>query len=90
MHNSLHTVIFEPIGKRVTVPAGTSLVEDAQLAGLEINQPCGGQGRCGRCLVKVESGQVRRRSIARLTAEDRAWAGKPAAADMHKFLMNGG
>jgi uncharacterized 2Fe-2S/4Fe-4S cluster protein (DUF4445 family) len=35
-----------------------------------INQPCGGQGRCGRCLVQVISGTVRRRSTLRLSVED--------------------
>ena len=52
------------------MPAGTSLTDAAQLAGLEINQPCGGQGRCGRCIVKIESGPARRRSTLRMTAED--------------------
>lgn len=66
----LHTIIFQPSGKSVQVPAGTSLVDAAKLAGLEINQPCGGQGRCGRCVVKVESGNIRRRSTLRLSTED--------------------
>jgi uncharacterized 2Fe-2S/4Fe-4S cluster protein (DUF4445 family) len=67
-----HTVIFLPAGTSVSVPTGTSLTDAAQLAGLEINQPCGSQGRCGRCIVKVESGSVRRRSTLRMTAEDLA------------------
>jgi uncharacterized 2Fe-2S/4Fe-4S cluster protein (DUF4445 family) len=46
------------------------LVEAAQQAGIEIDQPCGGQGRCGRCAVRVESGQVRRRSALRLSQAD--------------------
>lgn len=65
-----YTVTFQPAGQEVAVPAGTSLVEAAQLAAVEISQPCGSQGRCGRCVVKVESGQVRRRSTLRLTADD--------------------
>ncbi len=64
------SVTFQPTGKTVAVPAGTSLMEAAGQAGLEINQPCGSQGRCGRCAVKVESGEVRRRSTLRLTVED--------------------
>ncbi|MBI5653250.1 MAG: DUF4445 domain-containing protein [Chloroflexi bacterium] len=32
--------------------------------------PCGGQGRCGRCAVVVESGNARRRSTMRLSADD--------------------
>ncbi len=54
----------------VHVPTGTLLTEAAHMAGVEITQPCGGQGRCGRCAVQVTSGDVRRRSSLRLTAED--------------------
>ncbi len=56
----------EPIG----VPAGTLLVDVAREGGIEIQQPCGGQGRCGRCAVRVESGAVRRRSVLRLSKSD--------------------
>ncbi len=52
------------------VPTGTLLTEAARLAGVEIGQPCGGQGRCGRCAVQVTAGSVRRRSSLRLSAED--------------------
>ena len=46
------------------------LTEALRDAGLDVIQPCGGQGRCGRCAVIVESGGVRRRSTIRLTAAD--------------------
>ena len=39
-------------------------------AGLEISQPCGGQGRCGRCAVITEGDGARRRSTIRLSPED--------------------
>jgi uncharacterized 2Fe-2S/4Fe-4S cluster protein (DUF4445 family) len=52
------------------VPTGTLLTEAAHTAGVEIVQPCGGQGRCGRCAVHITTGEVRRRSALRLTAED--------------------
>ncbi len=52
------------------VPTGTLLSEAARLAGVEILQPCGGQGRCGRCAVQVEQGTVRRRSTLRLSEND--------------------
>ncbi|MBI5302972.1 MAG: DUF4445 domain-containing protein [Chloroflexi bacterium] len=42
----------------------------AQQAGIDINVPCGGQGRCGRCAVVVERGNARRRSTMRLSASD--------------------
>lgn len=66
----LHTVTFDNAEKPVQVPTGTLLSEAARLAGVEIGQPCGGQGRCGRCAVRVTSGSVRRRSTLRLAQED--------------------
>jgi uncharacterized 2Fe-2S/4Fe-4S cluster protein (DUF4445 family) len=52
------------------VPAGTLLGEAAQQAGVDINMPCGGQGRCGRCAVIVEEGPVHRLSTGRLARDD--------------------
>lgn len=53
----------------VSVPTGTLLSDAASLAGIEVAQPCGGQGRCGRCAVQVTVGDVRRRSTLRLSDE---------------------
>jgi len=64
-----HRVTFDINDQPVLVPTGTLLSEAAVLAGIDILQPCGGQGRCGRCTVKIESGTVRRRSTLRLSAE---------------------
>ena len=55
---------------KAQVPLGTTLSEAALQAGVELNIPCGGQGRCGRCAVIVEEGAVRRRSTLRLSAAD--------------------
>ena len=62
-------VHFGPGDLAVKAPAGTTLSEAARLAGLELNQPCGGQGRCGRCAVIVDDARtvVRRRSTIRLS-----------------------
>lgn len=65
-----HLVFFDVLTEPVRVPTGTLLAEAARMAGLEIGQPCGGQGRCGRCTVQVLEGNVRRRSTLRLSAED--------------------
>jgi uncharacterized 2Fe-2S/4Fe-4S cluster protein (DUF4445 family) len=67
-----HTVTFIHEDKQsiVTVPTGTMLSDAAQMVGIEIGQPCGGQGRCGRCAVQVTEGNVRRRSTLRLTPDD--------------------
>ena len=67
-----HTLTFtgENINATVKVPTNTLLADAAQMAGIEIGQPCGGQGRCGRCAVQVTGGSVRRRSTLRLSPGD--------------------
>lgn len=65
-----YRVTFDGAATAVTLPTGSLLTEAARLAGVALNQPCGGQGRCGRCAVQVISGNVRRRSTLRLVAED--------------------
>jgi uncharacterized 2Fe-2S/4Fe-4S cluster protein (DUF4445 family) len=67
-----HTVSFTHNDKQtpVEVSTGVLLSDAAQLAGLDIGQPCGGQGRCGRCAVQVTDGNVRRRSTLRLSPGD--------------------
>ncbi len=65
-----HAVKFDLADEPVTVPTGTLLTEAAREAGIDIMQPCGGQGRCGRCAVQVSAGSVRRRSTLRLSAAD--------------------
>jgi uncharacterized 2Fe-2S/4Fe-4S cluster protein (DUF4445 family) len=65
-----YTVRFDSHSEPIDVPAGALLVEAARRGGVEIRQPCGGQGRCGRCAVRIESGQVRRRSVLRLSKAD--------------------
>ena len=65
-----HLIRFDTASQAVRVPTGTLLSEAARMAGVEIGQPCGGQGRCGRCAVKIEAGAVRGRSTMRLSASD--------------------
>jgi len=66
-----HVVCFEG-SPPVSVPTGTLLTEAARRAGVDFHQPCGGQGRCGRCAVQVTDGAVRQRSTLRLSAADQA------------------
>jgi len=65
-----YTAQFDTVPEPVMVSAGELVVDAAQRAGVEIQQPCGGQGRCGRCAVRIESGRVRRRSVLRLSQAD--------------------
>ncbi len=65
-----HRVTLLPAGITVDVPTGSLLVEAAAHADLDLAQPCGGQGRCGRCSVRVEGTGFRRRSTLRLAQAD--------------------
>jgi uncharacterized 2Fe-2S/4Fe-4S cluster protein (DUF4445 family) len=68
-----HTICFEPSGEQVRAHTGVLLSEVVRQAGLEMNMPCGGQGRCGRCAVIARNGAgVRRRSTVRLNPADLA------------------
>jgi uncharacterized 2Fe-2S/4Fe-4S cluster protein (DUF4445 family) len=51
-------VQFQPIGKRVLVPAGTNLLEAARQAGINLTSDCGGEGNCGQCQVVLLTGEV--------------------------------
>jgi len=63
------TVLFEPSNASIEVAPGTLISAAASAAGVRINLPCGGQGRCGRCLVQVRAGHVARRASAKLPQE---------------------
>jgi uncharacterized 2Fe-2S/4Fe-4S cluster protein (DUF4445 family) len=64
------SVTFLPDGTSVEVEVGSSLLEAAAAGGVEIDAPCGGQGRCGRCKVQVQGDGVKRRPSAHLSADD--------------------
>jgi uncharacterized 2Fe-2S/4Fe-4S cluster protein (DUF4445 family) len=49
-------VSFQPVGRRVEVEPGLTLIETAQTAGVEIVSICGGIGVCGECRVRVAAG----------------------------------
>lgn len=51
-------VAFQPIGRRVTVEPGATLLDAAQDAGVALSAVCGGVGVCGDCRVRVLRGQV--------------------------------
>lgn len=63
-------VVFKPSGKIIEIEQGTLLLDAARRAGVEVQTPCGGFGRCGRCKVQVEMGEVARRQTPHLTQAD--------------------
>jgi uncharacterized 2Fe-2S/4Fe-4S cluster protein (DUF4445 family) len=52
------TVTFEPEMKTIEVTPGTTILKAAGMLGLGVISPCGGNGICGKCRVRVLSGSV--------------------------------
>jgi uncharacterized 2Fe-2S/4Fe-4S cluster protein (DUF4445 family) len=53
-----HKISFPKFNIEVFSLAGTSVFECISRAGLRIKNPCAGQGTCGKCRVKILSGNV--------------------------------
>ncbi len=51
------TVTFLPQKKKTEVPEGTTILAAEQMAGLEPDAPCGGNGKCGKCRVEILEGK---------------------------------
>jgi len=49
-------VEFQPVGKRVSLPPGATLLDAARQAGIDLTCACGGEGNCGQCRVMLLSG----------------------------------
>ena len=53
-----YTVNLQPVGRRVEIQAGMTLLEAAQQAGVELVSLCGGVGACDSCKVRLASGSA--------------------------------
>ena len=54
----MRTVTFLPGYRKTDIAEGSTILDAAQRAGLNINVVCGGQGKCGKCVVYVQSGKT--------------------------------
>ena len=54
----MRTVTFLPSYRKIEVVRGTTILDAAQRAGLNMNVVCGGQGKCGKCVVYIQSGKT--------------------------------
>ena len=52
------TVTFLPNYQKITVDAGSSILDAVQRAGIQMNVVCGGTGKCGKCVVFIKNGTV--------------------------------
>ncbi len=64
-------VTFHPEGRTVEAGEGMTLLEIAQKEKIFVNSPCGGKGTCGKCRLKVLSGEVEAEASHHLDEEDR-------------------
>lgn len=53
-----HTITFEPSGASCEAQEGESLLTAAVRAGVYLPALCGGEGVCGKCLVRIERGRA--------------------------------
>lgn len=58
-------IVVENQGKKYECVAGSSLLDTMRAHGVRLDAPCGGSGRCGKCRVRVVSGELP------VTVEDR-------------------
>ncbi|MEK7270949.1 MAG: ASKHA domain-containing protein [Planctomycetota bacterium] len=70
------SVTFLPRGVRTAVEPGGSLLDAAAAAGVSLFAPCGGEGVCGECRVRVVEGAVEQEASGALSAAEIAagWA----------------
>lgn len=64
-----YSVTILPENLTVQVPGGTNLLMAAKKAGVDIESPCGGNGTCGKCAVKVVEGDPGTVDVSHLPEE---------------------
>lgn len=66
---SEYSLVFTDLDRTIDVAAGTSILEGADAAGIDIEALCGGDGVCGTCAVVVEEGS---HQLSPVTTDERA------------------
>lgn len=60
-------ITLQPSGTNIDAPAGTLLLDAVRQQGIQLEAPCGGKGACGKCIVRVTSGEVETDHMGLLT-----------------------
>ena len=55
---TMFTIKFVPSDREVRSAPGRSLLDSAREAGIHIESPCNGMGKCGKCKVRVVEGRL--------------------------------
>jgi len=61
------TVVFEPEGRKVRVPFGSTIFYAAKEVGIGIRSECGGKGSCGKCKIIIKNS----RAVSKVTKAER-------------------
>jgi uncharacterized 2Fe-2S/4Fe-4S cluster protein (DUF4445 family) len=62
---------FNPYGREIEVPDGENLLEAVRKAGIFMDTPCNGSGACGKCKVRVISGNIISMSSKNITETEK-------------------
>jgi len=57
---------LQPVGRRISIQPGQTLLDAARLAGIDLSAACGGIGTCGSCRVKILRGSLDAPTLAEL------------------------
>jgi uncharacterized 2Fe-2S/4Fe-4S cluster protein (DUF4445 family) len=66
-------VIFEPVGRRIRIEPGTTLLDAARTVGIQIASLCGGAGLCESCIVRLRAGDLCSPTQEELSAQEQGW-----------------
>ncbi|MGI9383771.1 MAG: ASKHA domain-containing protein [Methyloligellaceae bacterium] len=55
--------VFMPSGRRGAFPAGTSILDAARGLGVDLDSVCGGRAVCGRCQIRLSTGEFAKLNI---------------------------
>jgi uncharacterized 2Fe-2S/4Fe-4S cluster protein (DUF4445 family) len=69
-------VDFEPIGRRIRIEVGTTLLDAARAAGIQIASLCGGAGLCESCIVRLRAGDLSPLTLEEQSAREEGWLGE--------------
>ncbi len=53
-----YLIIFEPVGKRISINSNETILDAARAAGIDLESVCGGEGTCGLCRIRLIKGEL--------------------------------
>jgi len=78
-------IIFEPSGCMAEVSKGMSVMDAARRVNLDIESPCGGNMKCGKCQIRIETGRFEDHGVDSRKSHAGPWkAGEAGFIDEEK------